>query len=154
MVRNIYPFVPKSSLKMRRGDYWPLRCDDGNYGFCVFLSGWGHMRAGLVVGVLEIVSVEPSISDDGPAIPILEAGHTHVKTFAATGASVVGNIEKRLSTAEVESYLASLEKVSVVWGYMVPLEKVNAALTVVLPRVPRYAAEQSDPDGGRDPGSS
>lgn len=134
MVRNTYPFDPKSSLTMRRGDYWPLHCEDGGYGFCVFLSGWGHLRSGLVVGVLGIVSPEPSIPDNGPVIPILEAAHTHVKTFAATGASIVGNIESRLSTAEIESYLASLEKVSIVWGYMVPLEKVNEARAAVLPR--------------------
>ncbi len=130
-MRNDYPFVPKSSLKMRRGDYWPLRCEDGSYGFCVFMSVWGHMRSGLVVGVLGMISAEQTIPESGPIIPILEAGHTHVKTFAATGASVVGNIEARLSIAEIESYLVALEKVSVVWGYMVPLEKVNEVRSIV-----------------------
>jgi hypothetical protein len=80
---------------------------------------------------LGIVSAEPIIPESGPVIPILEATHTHVNTFAATGASIVGNIETRLSTSEIESYLVSLEKVSVVWGYMVPLDKVNEVRSVV-----------------------
>jgi hypothetical protein len=131
-----YPFVPKSSLKMRRGDYWPLRRVDGNYGFCVFLGRWAHMRSGLILGILDIFSNEPSVPDNGPEIPIFEAGHTHVKTFAATGASIVGNIETRLSVTEIELYLESLEKTSVVWGYMIPLEKVNEATTLVLQGAP------------------
>ena len=131
MVRNDYPFVPKTSLMMRRGDYWPLLCKDGSYGFCVFLSVWGHLHSGFVVGVLGMVSAEPKIPESGPVIPILEAAHTHVKTFAATGASIVGNIKARLSIAEIESYLVSLEKVSVVWGYIVPLDKVNEVRSVI-----------------------
>src|SRR5579859_1461431 len=73
VVRNDYPFVPKTSLMMRRGDYWPLLCKDGSYGFCVFLSVWGHLHSGFVVGVLGMVSAEPKIPESGPVIPILEA---------------------------------------------------------------------------------
>ena len=84
------------------------------------------MRSGLVMGVLDLVSADPSIPTDGPPIRITAAGNTHIKTFAATGASVVGNIEARLSAAEIDGHLAALSKVSKVWGYRIPLKKVDA----------------------------
>ena len=72
-----------------------------------------------------MVSSEPSLSATGSCIRILEAANTHVKTFTVTSALVVGNIAERLDRNQIERLLHELQTVSHVWGYSVPLTRVN-----------------------------
>jgi hypothetical protein len=120
-----YPFIPKSNAKMRFGDYWPLRREDGDFGFCVFLEPWAHLRKGIVIGVLDIVSERPLLDPDGPVIALVEAANTRVETFNATSSSVVGNVADRVDRDAVDAFRGELKAVSRVWGLNVPLTRVN-----------------------------
>lgn len=120
-----YPFIPKTNVKMRFGDYWPVQRDDGDFGFCVFLEPWAHLRKGIVIALLDLVSDSPIVDEHGPILRLVEAGNTNVETFPATSTSVVGNIASRIDRARVDELLAQLAVESHVWGIKVPPMRAN-----------------------------
>jgi hypothetical protein len=121
------PFIPKSVLKMRFGDYWPVRRQDGDYGFFVFLGRWGESRVAFTAGLVDHVSVDPQLSPTGAALSVIEAGHLHVKSLSAASTPIVGNIADRLAEDDVRAWLHRLEEKSIGWGYGAPAIRVNRA---------------------------
>jgi hypothetical protein len=103
----MYPFTPKSALKLQFGDYWPIRRDDGQFGFFVFLEQWAHMRSGVVAAVLAHVQTSSQLEPTGNPLPLHQVGHLHVKTFAETSSEIHGNVASRLVQDEV---LAALKE--------------------------------------------
>jgi hypothetical protein len=121
----LYPFTPKSALKLQFGDYWPVRRSDGLFGFFAFIGRWAHFRSGFTAALLDPVQASPYLGPNGPPIRLRETGRLHIKTFAETATQITGNIRLRLDLAEAERALKELERASIVWGYRVPVAKVN-----------------------------
>ena len=123
--QRIYPFTPKSALKLRFGDYWPVRRSDNFFGFFAFIGRWAHLRSGFTAALLNHAQASPYLDPNGPPIHLGESGHLHIKTFPETVTEVTGNISLRLDVAEVERALDEQQRKSVVWGYRVPVALVN-----------------------------
>jgi hypothetical protein len=120
-----YPFTPKSALKLQFGD-------TGQFGgrmicsaFLSFIGRWGNMRSGFTAALLDHVQPSPCLAPDGPPIHLRKPGHLHVKTFPETATEIIGNVCLGLNVAEVERALAEQRQKSIVWGYRVPVIKVN-----------------------------
>ena len=86
---------PKSTAKLRVGDYWAVQRSDGDFGFIVFLSHWHTFRSVFNAGLLDIVLPEPHLSDTGPILNVARVGRLHVKTFRETSTNVLGNVQTR-----------------------------------------------------------
>ena len=121
-----YPFTPKSTAKLQFGDYWPICRDDGRFGFVVFLEQWAQMRSGLVAGLLDHVHTSPELDPGGVVLHLQDVGHLHIKTFPETRSEIHGNVASRLIRTEVLRALEAQRKKSIVWGYRIPIQKVNA----------------------------
>ena len=91
----------------------------------MFIARWGHLRSGFTAAFLDHLQPSPSLESHGPPIHIREAGHLHVKTFPETATEITGNISARLDASEVERALNEQQAKSTVWGYRLPVAKVN-----------------------------
>jgi hypothetical protein len=121
----LYPFTPKSALKLQVGDYWPVRRSDGLFGFFAFIGPQGHLRSCFTAAFLDHIQANPYLDPTGPPMHFRETGHLHVKTFPETATEITGNIYLRLDINEVERALEEQQLKSVSWGYRVPVAKVN-----------------------------
>jgi hypothetical protein len=121
----LYPFTPKSALKLQFGDYWPVRRSDHLFGFFAVIGRQGHLRSGFTAALLDHIQANPYLVPNGPPIHLRETGNLHIKTFPETASEITGNICLRLDVTEVECALEEQERRSVSWGYRVPVAKVN-----------------------------
>ncbi len=93
-----YPFTPKTTTKVRVGDFWSIVLDDGRY------------AAGRVLQVLDRVTVLGCVLDwSGDAPPteeaiacagILAAGRMHLRTIEDCGEGILGN--RTLESDDIE----------------------------------------------------
>lgn len=117
-----YPFQPKSTAKLRLGDYWPVLRSDGQFGYFAFLYTFSG-RTGLIAALLKQVGAAETL--EAERVTIHSEGITHVRTFGATRSAIQGNIAQKLDLAECEMWRKEFESRSKVWGYQLLSELVN-----------------------------
>lgn len=93
-----YPFTPKTTTKVRVGDFWSIGLDDGRY------------AAGRVLQVLDRVTVLGCVLDwSGDAPPteetiagagMLAVGRMHLRTIEDCGEGILGN--RSLESDDIE----------------------------------------------------
>ena len=124
-----YPFQPKSTARLRLGDYWAVRRKDGRFGFFAFLYSFSG-RTGMIVALLNDVGVSETLR--AKRVAIHSTGVTHVRTFAATRSVILGNLAEKLDLAECEAWREEFRSHSTVWGYQLLAELVNGVPNPVL----------------------
>jgi hypothetical protein len=119
-------FIPKTSVKLRLGDFAMLQRDDGRFVPLVFLSPVPGKRAVFYGALLSCVCEAASIPKDTGSLALSEVAMIDIDVFSKFDAPVLGNLVEHLSLPEVESRLNEMKSRSLVWGYRTPLKYANA----------------------------
>ncbi len=117
-----YPFQPKSTAKLRLGDYWAVRRNDGQFGYFAFLYPFSG-RTGMITALLNHVGASESLRAD--RVQIHSVGVTTIRTFMATQSVIQGNVAEKLDLAECEAWREEFQTRSTVWGYALLADLVN-----------------------------
>ncbi|RTL41975.1 MAG: hypothetical protein EKK49_01565 [Rhodocyclaceae bacterium] len=115
-----YPFAPKSTRLLRRGQFWAIPLASGQFGAgCVVGM---HSRAGkasqrmFIAGVVRWVGTHAPSATDIENRPLVEFAFAHLKAITESGGLVLG--EARLQFAEAPATAESLSLPT--WGFGVP----------------------------------
>ncbi len=126
--------IPKSTAKIKEGDYCLIQRDDGRYVPFVYLFKQGASRNYFYGGIANTV-LESDNSEDIPnGIDVTDYALLHIKCFKENNTPIVGNLMDKLKkntfttiTSDVSN--ASVGSKSSVWGYKTIFKyanKVNA----------------------------
>ena len=117
----MYPFAPKSTAKLERGQYWPIPLANGTFGAgCVVGkyrvdNGKYHSRL-FIAGVLQWNgSCEPT-DEELAGFEVYQTAFAHIKCITALGVPILGRAQIRFTS---EPELAESGDLST-WGYAVP----------------------------------
>ena len=124
-------FIPKTSVKLKRGDYAFLPRDDGRFVPIVFLDHVPKRRVTFYGALLDLVLDKPFIDADGPRLKLGELAMIDIDAFGAANAPVVGNLLTRLDEMHIRAQLEQHTQ-GLVWGKLTPLRYANALPTTVI----------------------
>lgn len=125
-------FIPKTSVKLKRGDYAFLLRDDGRFVPMVFLEHVPKRRVTFYGALLDLVLDEPFIDAKGPRLNLCELAMIDIEAFGAANAPVVGNLLERLDEIHIRAQLKKQRTQGLVWGKLTPLRYANALATTVI----------------------
>ena len=109
-----YPFIPKSNIKLEKGEYWSLPLRDRVYSYFVVLDlPDSKNRTAVFLGLLEYTSDKPVL--DSKKHKIIWQASLHVKTIKECGGMIQGKIAPIEPTLELDS--AGGDYCHVVSGY-------------------------------------
>jgi hypothetical protein len=120
------PFIPKTSTKLKRGDFAFLPRSDGRFVPLVFIEHVPRHRATFYGALIQAVIDGPNLEQDGATLTIGELAMIDIRVFAAANAPVVGNLAQRLNDDDIRERLDRQRIRSVVWGMATPLKYANA----------------------------
>ena len=111
-----YPFKPKSTAKLERGQFWAIPLTNGKYccGIVLHLlqtAGKKEQRT-FHAGLVDWVGNIPPTTNDINGREILETGATHIKTITEVGSEILGKSNLK-PEEEVIEYTDSIHT----WGY-------------------------------------
>ena len=110
-------FIPKSNVKLSRGDYAFLERPDGRQAILVYLAPVGTMRSAIWGALLTAVTEQRSLPPGAGRLPIAMMALMHIQVFAKNAAPIVGNLDARLDQADVERRLQATTQVNRVCGW-------------------------------------
>ena len=120
MLAPVYPFVPKSTRWLKRGQFWAIPLGRCRYGAgCVVgmhtVEGKPSTRM-FVAGVVGWVGTKLPSAEVLQGRTVVKVGFAHVKAITESGGSVLGEAELELSGVPPESPAKSLPA----WGLGFP----------------------------------
>ena len=98
-------FIPKSNVKLKRGDYAYLQRADGRYAVLVNLAPAQTTRSAIWGALLANVCEGPSLPAGTSPLPVAMMALMHIEVFAKNAAPIVGNLDARLDQGDVERRL-------------------------------------------------
>jgi hypothetical protein len=116
-----YPFVPKSTRWLKRGQYWAIPLDEGLFGAgCVVgtltsIDGKASLRS-FIAGVLQWVGQSPPTPEVLTGRGVVGFSFAHLKAITESGGCILGEAELELSGVPNSAESLSLPT----WGYGVP----------------------------------
>lgn len=116
----MYPFIPKSTTHLMRGQFWPIPLSNGQYGVgCVvgamLKNGLKNSRV-FIAGVPLWIGDEPPTAQNLFQAKLYKFGFLHIKSIKEVGLPIVGGAEIECDSAPLSA--ESLELTT--WGYEVP----------------------------------
>lgn len=94
MATGSFPFAPKSTARLGRGQFWALPIEGGEFGAgCVVGK---HTRQGrlsrvtFVAGVVRWVGHRPPTPEDLRGLPLERYGLAHILSITTTGGEILG----------------------------------------------------------------
>ena len=114
-----YPFVPKSTTLLLRGQFWSIPLPSGFFGAGCVVGR--HLAKGKVSSRVFIAAVlnwrgrRPPTADDLVQRTVADFGFAHVKTITSAGGAVLGKCEAELGGLPEEAEALSLPA----WGLRV-----------------------------------
>jgi hypothetical protein len=123
------PFIPKTSVKLRRGDFAMLKREDGRYVPLVFLSPVPGKRVVFYGALLTVLCDAAYIPEGKGKLCIAEVAMIDIDVFSELNAPILGNLGAHLSEPEVEERLNEMRTRSLVWGRRTPLKYANNIAT-------------------------
>lgn len=121
MPKADYPFVPKSTNLLERGQFWAIPLSDGSYGAgCVvgkhIKNGKPSSRA-FLAGVIGWHGKESPTAEDLFGREVFKFAFAHIKVITESGGEILGKARLKL-----DKLPESAESLSVsTWGYNVPV---------------------------------
>jgi hypothetical protein len=117
----LYPFMPKSTANLRRGQFWPIALAGGQYGAgCVvgevLYDGVRNTRI-FIAGVLQWVGNNHPTAQSLSHVRVHKYGFLHIKSINESGLAIVG--EADIEFHDAPGSAESLELTT--WGYRFPL---------------------------------
>jgi hypothetical protein len=120
MPEPIYPFVPKSTRLLRRGQFWAIPLAGKSFGAgCVVglhTSNGKPSARMFIAGVIEWVGKQPPTSADLTGCRLVECAFAHLKVVTESGGSILGTAQLQLSREPTSAEALSLKT----WGFGVP----------------------------------
>ncbi|MDC8770530.1 hypothetical protein [Roseateles albus] len=120
MVDLEFPFVPKSTRSLARGQFWSIPLSDGRFGAgCVIGT---HLKEGkqssriFIAGVVRWVGIHPPKAANLQGQPVISFAFAHLKAITESGGSILGEAELQLEHAPPEAEALSMPT----WGYGMP----------------------------------
>jgi hypothetical protein len=111
-----YPFIPKSNLKLERGEYFNIPLNNGHHAYVMILDLPDEKdRRGFYIGLLNITSVKPEIKNGD--YKIIKQWNAHIKTIEKCGGMIQGKLIP--ITPNIEKDCASGQNCNVVQGYRI-----------------------------------
>ena len=116
----VYPFVPKSTRLLKRGQFWAIPLDGGRYGAgCVVgehaIAGKPSTRM-FIAGVVRWLGSRPPTSAELAGHSVIEFAFAHLKVVTESGGSILGEAEFQLPDLPNAAAAASIPT----WGFGVP----------------------------------
>lgn len=121
MERADYPFIPKSTSLLERGQFWAIPLSDGSYGAgCVVgkhLKNGKPSNRAFLAGVIGWHGSEPPTAEALFGREVFKFAFAHIKVITESGGGVLGKARLKLGKLP-----ESAESLSVsTWGYNVPV---------------------------------
>lgn len=112
-----YPFVPKSTLRLARGQFWAIPLPDGRFAAgCVVgshVSRGSKSARAFLAGVVDWVGLEPPTSAHLEGLSVARHGFAHIKTITTTGGEVLGEAAINFGALPESAESLSIEG----WGF-------------------------------------
>ena len=92
---RIFPFSPKSTVRLWPGDFWAIPLSGGRFGCAVVtdvIRTGRASRTAFVVGLVDWAGALPPTVGDVASAKVFTQGLTGIGAFAVTGAQVLGNV--------------------------------------------------------------
>ena len=122
-MKSTFPFVPKSTTPLQRGQFWSIPLVDGRFGADCVLGE--HLKDGkpstriFLAGVVRWIGTRPPTASDLAGCDVLRFGFAHILTVTTTGGSILGVADLRLAdlpdaveATEVDAWGTTLRPVS------------------------------------------
>ncbi len=95
-MKEHYPFTPKSTAHLLRGQYWAIPLSNGKYccGTILHLLKSGNKKEQRTfhAGLLNWVGSNPPTENEIRDCEVLENGAAHIKTITKVGSKIIGKI--------------------------------------------------------------
>lgn len=91
-----YPFQPKSTAYMRKGQFWPIPIE-GGFACGIVLDIEKNSRTVFLAGLLDWVGTQKPTTSDLECSIVVEQGEGHIKMIGQRGSSIIGELPNPLS---------------------------------------------------------
>ena len=92
----MYPFRPKSTARMKPGQYWTFRLRDGGFACGVVIAllrkGEAVDRRMFLAGLLDWTSSAPPTRPEIEGRGLRERGYAHIKAITQNGGDILGEV--------------------------------------------------------------
>jgi hypothetical protein len=116
-----YPFVPKSTRSLKRGQFWSLPLGNAGFGAaCVvgsLLQQGKRSQRTFIAGVINWVGPTPPTAHELRGCQVVEFAFAHIKAITESGGCVLGEAEIQLDQAPQAAEALSLPT----WGFHFPV---------------------------------
>lgn len=121
--------IPKSTVKLKEGDFAWIERDDGMFVPFVFISRAQGKRSYFYGGIAELVASRES--ELPPNLNIEKYALLHIDAFKKNELSIEGNLSNKLKNGLIDSLQKKITDFSVgsksnVWGYRTIYKYANA----------------------------
>jgi hypothetical protein len=120
MQGSAYPFPPKSTRHLARGQFWSIPLTGDRFGAgCVVGT---HMTQGkrssrmFIAGVVRWVGDQPPTAQDLQGRGLIDFAFAHLKSITESGGLILGEADLRIEHAPAEAETLSMPT----WGYGMP----------------------------------
>ena len=117
-MKNKYPFIPKSTSYLERGQFWAVPLSNGKFccGAVLHLLSRGNKTKTKVfhAGLLNWVGDKPPTENNVVGKEILHSGAVHIKAITENGSEIIGKINLEPDN-EIIQYTDDIGT----WGYKV-----------------------------------
>lgn len=115
-----YPFFPKSTKALRRGQFWAIPLESGGFGAGCVVGH--HTKEGkvssrmFIAGVVQWFGKEIPLPAELKGLPLVEYAFAHLKVITESGGMVLGETALHFAGAPENAESLSLKT----WGYGIP----------------------------------
>ncbi|MFN7492122.1 MAG: hypothetical protein ACK5RG_04325 [Cyclobacteriaceae bacterium] len=128
-----YPFVPKTNLKIKVGQFWPIKLKNGNYACGIVLDiplRESRDLKSIFIGLLNWTGKDKPSNQllENSELCVIDQGKAHIKTISSCGESIEGEIEIGKTKIQISDQVTTSEyglSSYVVRGFKI-LRKSNA----------------------------
>lgn len=121
MTKSEYPFSPKSTARLERGQFWAIPLSDGSYGAgCVIgqqLTDGKPSSRGFLAGVIAWHGSELPTAEILFGREIFKYAFAHIKAITESGGQILGKARLKFGNLPVSAESLSTST----WGYSVPV---------------------------------
>lgn len=116
-MKSTFPFVPKSTSPLQRGQFWSIPLVDGRFGAGCVLGE--HLKDGkpstriFLAGVVRWTGTRPPTASDLAGCAVLRFGFAHILAITTSGGSILGLADLLLSDLPAAGEATEVGA----WGY-------------------------------------
>jgi len=105
-----YPFEPKSAVRLRPGDFWPIPISGERFGCGRVIAlknpGQTGARSMLIAGLMNWIGSAPPTSGDLAGCRTVQQAQVHLRSILETGGVILGHRALALELIEPDLFLS------------------------------------------------